>query len=101
MNGRCAVSRAAPDTLLRERGHPGMPAYDAGEELDREAAARIERQNIFTRDAPPRLWVVLGEGCSGRSAAAVVVRGTKDRESDPVPRFDPSAWRAFTEHLKG
>jgi len=36
--------------------------YDAGEELEREAAVRIERQNILTRDDPPRLWVVLGEG---------------------------------------
>ena len=37
----------------------------------------------------------------GRSAAAVVVRDTKDRDSGPVLRFDPSAWQAFTEHLKG
>jgi hypothetical protein len=35
----------------------------------------------------------------GRSAAAVAVRDTKDREG-PVLRFDPSAWRAFTERLK-
>ena len=37
----------------------------------------------------------------GRSAAAVGVRDTKDRESGPVLRFGPSAWQAFTEHLKG
>ena len=37
----------------------------------------------------------------GSSAAAVAVRDTKDRESGPVLRFGPSAWQAFTEHLKG
>ena len=36
--------------------------YDIEEELEREAAARIERQNILIRDDPPKLWVVLGEG---------------------------------------
>ena len=37
----------------------------------------------------------------GDSAGTVAVRDTKDRESGPVLRFDPYAWRAFTEHLKG
>ncbi|MGH3196787.1 MAG: DUF397 domain-containing protein [Streptosporangiaceae bacterium] len=37
----------------------------------------------------------------GRSAAAVAVRDTKDRESGPVLRFDPPIWHAFTERLKG
>ncbi len=37
----------------------------------------------------------------GRSAAAVAVRDTKDREDGPVLRFAPSVWQAFTEHLKG
>ena len=32
----------------------------------------------------------------GRSATVVAVRDTKDRESGPVLRFDPSAWRTFT-----
>lgn len=36
--------------------------YDTEEELDCDAAARIERQNILMRDDPPKLWVVLGEG---------------------------------------
>jgi hypothetical protein len=36
----------------------------------------------------------------GRSATIVAVRDTKDREDGPVLRFDPSAWRAFTERLK-
>ena len=36
----------------------------------------------------------------GRSAAAVAVRDTKDRDGGPVLRFDPSVWRAFTKHLK-
>jgi hypothetical protein len=37
----------------------------------------------------------------GRSAAAIAVRDTKDKESGPVLRFDPSVWHAFTERLKG
>src|ERR1039457_4510012 len=36
--------------------------YDTEEELERDAAARIERQNILMRDDSPKLWVVLGEG---------------------------------------
>ncbi len=36
--------------------------YDAEEELERDTAARIERQHILVRDDPPKLWVVLGEG---------------------------------------
>jgi hypothetical protein len=36
----------------------------------------------------------------GSSAVAVAVRDTKDREDGPVLRFAPSAWQAFTEHLK-
>ena len=37
----------------------------------------------------------------GRSATVVAVRDTLDRESGPVLRFDPSAWRTFTRYLKG
>lgn len=36
--------------------------YDPEEDLERDAASRIERQSILARDNPPRLWVVLGEG---------------------------------------
>jgi transcriptional regulator with XRE-family HTH domain len=36
--------------------------YDTEDELERDAAARIERQNILLREDPPKLWVVLGEG---------------------------------------
>ena len=36
----------------------------------------------------------------GRTAAAVAVRDTKNREGGPILRFPPSAWQAFTEHLK-
>ena len=36
----------------------------------------------------------------GQSAAVVAVRDTKDGESGPVLRFDPSVWQAFTERLK-
>ena len=36
----------------------------------------------------------------GRSATAVAVRDTKDREDGPVLRFDPSVWQTFTQRLK-
>ena len=36
----------------------------------------------------------------GRTATAVAVRDTKDAGGGPVLRFPPSAWQAFTEHLK-
>jgi transcriptional regulator with XRE-family HTH domain len=35
--------------------------YDTGQELERDAAARIERQNILSREDPPKLWAVLSE----------------------------------------
>ena len=37
----------------------------------------------------------------GRSATAIAVRDTKDGEDGPVLGFDPSAWRVFTQRLKG
>jgi Domain of unknown function (DUF397) len=36
----------------------------------------------------------------GRSATTIAVRDTKDREG-PVLLFDPAAWSAFTQRLKG
>ena len=36
----------------------------------------------------------------GRSATAVAVRDTKDRDGGPMLHFDHSVWRAFTERLK-
>jgi Domain of unknown function (DUF397) len=36
----------------------------------------------------------------GRSANTIAVRDTKDREG-PVLYFDPAAWRAFIQRLKG
>jgi Domain of unknown function (DUF397) len=36
----------------------------------------------------------------GRSAAAIAVRDTKDRDSR-VLRFGPSVWRVFIRELKG
>jgi transcriptional regulator with XRE-family HTH domain len=47
--------------------------YDTAEELERDAAARIERQNILTRDDPPKLWVVLGEGVLRQAVGGVRV----------------------------
>ena len=37
----------------------------------------------------------------GGSATTIAVRDTKNREDGSVLRFDPSAWRAFTQRLKG
>ena len=36
----------------------------------------------------------------GRSATTIAVRDTKDK-TGPVLHFNPSAWHAFTEQLKG
>ena len=36
----------------------------------------------------------------GRSATTIAVRDTKDRDGGPVLRFPPTAWLAFTGHLK-
>jgi transcriptional regulator with XRE-family HTH domain len=47
--------------------------YDAEEELEQDAAARIERQNILTRDDSPKLWVVLGEGVLRQAVGGVRV----------------------------
>jgi hypothetical protein len=37
----------------------------------------------------------------GSAATLIAVRDTKDRGNGPVLRFDPYAWHAFMEHLKG
>ena len=47
--------------------------YDTEEALDRDTAARIERQTILVRDDPPRLWVVLGEGVLRQAVGGVRV----------------------------
>ncbi len=47
--------------------------YDTKEDLERDAAARIERQNILTGDDPPKLWVVLGEGVIRQAVGGVRV----------------------------
>jgi hypothetical protein len=36
----------------------------------------------------------------GRSATAIAVRDTKDRDGGPVLRFPSCAWQAFTRQLK-
>ena len=47
--------------------------YDSGEELERDATARVERQNILMRDDPPKLWVVLSEGVLRQAVGGVRV----------------------------
>jgi transcriptional regulator with XRE-family HTH domain len=47
--------------------------YDSDEELERDAAARVERQNILMRDDPPKLWVVLSEGVLRQAVGGVRV----------------------------
>jgi hypothetical protein len=37
----------------------------------------------------------------GTSSTMIAVRDTKNREDGPVLRFDPPAWRAFMQHLRG
>ncbi|HEY4868187.1 MAG TPA: DUF397 domain-containing protein [Candidatus Dormibacteraeota bacterium] len=36
----------------------------------------------------------------GKTATTIAVRDSKDREG-PVLHFDPAAWRAFIQRLKG
>jgi hypothetical protein len=47
--------------------------YDSGDELERDAAARVERQNILMRDDPPTRWVVLSEGVLRQAVGGVRV----------------------------
>ena len=47
--------------------------YDAEEELERDAAARMERQSVLARDDPPKLWVVLSEGVLRQAVGGVRV----------------------------
>ena len=47
--------------------------YDTEDELERDAAARIERQNILMREDPPKLWVVLGEGVLRQAVGGIRV----------------------------
>jgi transcriptional regulator with XRE-family HTH domain len=47
--------------------------YDTEDVLEHDTAARVERQNIITRDDPPKLWVVLGEGVLRQAVGGVRV----------------------------
>src|SRR5260370_42609318 len=73
------------------RGVPGLPQtrsyasavsregrpYDAEEKLEHDAAARIDRQNILTREDPPKSWGVLREGELRQPAGGVGVTGKR------------------------
>ena len=61
-------TRSYADAVIR-----ACRPYDTEEDLDRDAAARIERQNILMRDDPPKLWVVLGEGVLRQAVGGVRV----------------------------
>jgi transcriptional regulator with XRE-family HTH domain len=61
-------TRAYADAVIR-----ACRPYDTEEDLDRDTAARIERQNILMRDDPPKLWVVLGEGVLRQAVGGVRV----------------------------
>ena len=79
--------------------------YDAEEELERDTAARIERQNILMRDDPPKLWVVLGEGVLRQAVGGVRVmreqlghllslaETQRDRAASPAVRGERRAGR--------
>jgi transcriptional regulator with XRE-family HTH domain len=47
--------------------------YDTEEELERDTAARIERQHILVRDDSPKLWVVLGGGVLRQAVGGIRV----------------------------
>ena len=61
-------TRSYADAVIR-----ACRRYDAQEDLDRDAAARIERQNILMREDPPKLWVVLAEGVLRQAVGGVRV----------------------------
>ena len=76
MNGRYAEygllqTRSYASAVIR-----ACRPYDIEEALEREAAARIERQNILIRDDPPKLWVVLGEGVLRQSERPMTCTAT-------------------------
>jgi hypothetical protein len=68
--------RAAVITDWEQRGIPGLlqteayaraviracRPYDPPEALEHEVRSRLERQDILSRDTPPKLWVVIAEG---------------------------------------
>jgi transcriptional regulator with XRE-family HTH domain len=68
--------RATVITDWEQRGIPGLlqtedyaravvracRPWDAADALEQTIKARLERQDILTRDNPPKLWVVIAEG---------------------------------------
>jgi transcriptional regulator with XRE-family HTH domain len=64
--------------LLQTRGYAqaviraGRP-YDAEEDLIRDIEARIDRQEILSRDEPPKLWAVLTEGVLRQTVGGTAV----------------------------
>ncbi len=61
-------TRSYADAVIR-----ACRPYDTEEDLDRDATARVERQNILMREDPPKLWVVLGEGVLRQAVGGVRV----------------------------
>jgi len=53
-----AVLRAAP---YPGRPYPGSPYPGSADDIDRQVALRLERQNILAQPSPPDLWLVLTE----------------------------------------
>jgi transcriptional regulator with XRE-family HTH domain len=56
----------------------GKP-YAAPDAIERDVRARLERQDILTREDPPRLWIVVSEGVLRQAVGgAAVMRGQLD-----------------------
>jgi hypothetical protein len=47
-----------------------MSQAPSADEIDRRASARLQRQEILTRDVPPKVWVVLNEAVIHRVIAS-------------------------------
>ncbi|MGH3345083.1 MAG: helix-turn-helix domain-containing protein [Carbonactinosporaceae bacterium] len=59
------------------------PPGDTDEEIERNVAARLERQAVLSREAPPLLWVVLDEAVLRRPVGGSdVMRGQLDHLLD-------------------
>jgi hypothetical protein len=51
----------------------GGKPYATSEAIEKDVDARMERQDILTRDDPPRLWTVIGEGALRQVVGSVPV----------------------------
>jgi transcriptional regulator with XRE-family HTH domain len=63
--------------------------YDPPEAIERDMRARLERQEIFQREVPPRYWAIIGEGpLRQRVGGKEVMAG----QLDHLIRASESSW---------